>query len=97
MYGSSRAMAPATGSFLPRILSAPSILAVEQLHCAQLNTSTAATSGHKRPRTEDSDSGPQEPACAADISHDSGASEMTGDAAALADGAGSAAAFPLKG
>ena len=90
-------MAPAMRNFLPRILSAPSILAVERLHCAQHNTSAAATIGHKRPRTEDSDSGPQEPACTADNSNDSGVSEMTGDAAALADGAGSAAAFPLKG
>ena len=95
VFGSNVGAVRGVGNFLPRILSAPSILAVERLHCAQLDTSTAATSGHKRLCMEDNGCDRREAVCA--VSDDSGASEMTGDAAALTDGAGSAAAFPLNG
>ncbi|EIE26260.1 hypothetical protein COCSUDRAFT_64410 [Coccomyxa subellipsoidea C-169] len=95
VFGSNAGAARGGWNFLPRILSAPSILAVERLHCAQLDTSTAATSGHKRLCMEDNGCDRREAVCA--VSDDSGASEMTGDAAALTDGAASAAAFPLNG
>ncbi|BDA41197.1 probable two-component response regulator-like PRR37 [Coccomyxa sp. Obi] len=91
-----------TRSSLPRILSAPCILAVERLHCSENVEPASVTSSHQQPPAQHS--GTCWDHAAGTVSDDSGASEATGDTAALQDGAGSSfasgsfsAAFPLKG
>ncbi|CAL8466512.1 g6048 [Coccomyxa elongata] len=91
-----------TRSSLPRILSAPCILAVERMHCSQTVQPTSMTSSQQQPPAQHD--GTCWDHAAGAVSDDSGASEATGDTAALQDGAGSSfasgsfsAAFPLKG
>lgn len=89
-------------SSLPRILSAPCIMAVERMHCSQTVQPASMTSSQQQPPAQYG--GTCWDHAAGAVSDDSGASEATGDTAALQDGAGSSlasgsfsAAFPLKG
>ena len=91
-----------TWSSLPRILSAPCILAVEQMHCSEVVDPTSVTGSHQQAPAQHG--GTCRDHAASTVSDDSGASEATRDTAALQDGAGSSfasgsfsAAFPLKG